>query len=931
MEVPVEGLLHGAVSLERGAAGWVRPLRFFPSQLRALGSCAAWHPSLYRAQARTTSGVVVEFETDASECALQIDVDPEPRTTTAQIELAAGGPTDDPFDGVSATVDGRPVAPCMPPEGPVELVVDLAGEDGEPTLPGFDPRRRVRIHLPALRGCTVGSVLCDGTYVDPVAPRPTLLVLGDSISQGFLAGDPACTWPALVAADKGLDLVNQGVGGLVFQPTALMGLGALEAPDTVWVALGPNYRFEGWSGTVVAREVAAYIDTVCALWPEARIFCATPTPHDEDAYPTARGAAYGTVPGLIADACARHPEATLVDGLELLEDRARYFADADHPSARGARLMALRIGRVMAGEPPIDTMAAKKARRAAREALTAREEGPGPCDLPPEGTEPIDLAALAPAVPCHLEPLAPASVGDGPGGSVAVAGSGEEEVVVEERAVDERVDVDVEEAAGATDGTVGADGAPEGADAVVPGAPTLGRDLEDRFNALCGSLPGLDAEGRAAGQAYLAGTHALYHGSPLSWAFTPKLFTAEGECLLADAAETMYRIMVKTLAAFRSDPAVRAAFGLPADVERLCLIEDHFPCPVPVARVDVFLNEDTGEYWFCELNCDGSAGMTATDEVSRAVALSPTFSALEAERPGLEPFSVVDACTREVLDCYGAWDRAGTGPFPAERPALAVVDYLESLSRDEAEDFVGRFAALGVDARITDIRDLTVDEVDGVWRLVDGRGPVDCVWRRVVVSEMMGKPCDGADALVLAAEENLACVVGGFSTWPCATKNVFAFFHGPGAASVLDAGELDFVRAHVPFTKVLAPGDDLAPYLDREAWIVKPADGYNADSVVAGQDVDDARWLEVLERGCETGAVVQAYAPQYVCPVVVGGCAPEDVTQLSGVVKASCMEGLYLFGGRFSGVFTRCGTGATIGEWTSRLNMGCFVDRGGRP
>lgn len=44
------------------------------------------------------------------------------------------------------------------------------------------------------------------------------------------------------------------------------------------------------------------------------------------------------------------------------------------------------------------------------------------------------------------------------------------------------------------------------------------------------------------------------------------------------------------------------------------------------------------------------------------------------------------------------------------------------------------------------------------------------------------------------------------------------------------------------------------------------------------------------------------------------------------------MEGLYLFGGRFAGVFTRCGTEATIGERTSRLNMGCFVDRPeGRP
>lgn len=885
VEAPAEGLLHGAVSVERTKDGWVRPLRFFPSQLRALGSCAAWHPSLYRAQARTTSGIVVEFETDASECALQIDVDPEPRTTTAQIELAAQGPTDDPFDGVSATVDGRHVSVCMPPEGPVELVVDLAGEVDEPCLPGFDPRRHVRLYLPALRGCQVANVVCDGTYVEPVAPRPALLVLGDSISQGFLAGDPAGTWPAVVAAEKGLDLVNQGVGGLVFQPTALMGLGALEPPAAVWVALGPNYRFEGWSRALVAREICTYVDAVCSLWPGSPVFVATPTPHDEEAYPTHRGAAYGEVPGLIADACARHPEVTLVDGLELIEDRARYFADADHPSARGARLMALRVGRVMAGEPPIDTMAAKKARRQARERLAAREAAPDDGPLVPEDTEPFDLSALAPAVPCHLEPMAPAKVGEDP---------------------------------------------------ARPPAPAsdlgFGRALADEFNAVAQSLPDVDAQGRKAGNDYLAATHALYHGAPLSWAFTPKLFTEAGEAVLADAAEKMYALMAKTLVAFRADPAVRAAFSLPADVERLCRIESHFSCEVPVARVDVFFNEDTGDYWFCELNCDGSAGMTATDEVSAAIEKSATFARLKEAHPGLAPFSVRASCAAAVQGCYEDWDRAGAGPFPAERPSLAIVDYTESLSVDEAQDFVERFSAEGVDARITDIRDLSVEEADGTWRLVDEKGPIDCVWRRVVVSEMMKKPCDGADALVLAAEENLACVVGGFSTWPAATKNVFAFFHSPEAASVLNEGELAFVREHVPYTKVLGPDDDLSAYLDKDAWIVKPADGYNADSVVPGAGVDDERWREVLEQGRKTGAVVQAYAPQYVSPVIVGGCAPADATQLAGVVRASSMEGLYLFGGRFAGVFTRCGTEATIGERTSRLNMGCFVDRPeGRP
>jgi hypothetical protein len=41
--------------------------------------------------------------------------------------------------------------------------------------------------------------------------------------------------------------------------------------------------------------------------------------------------------------------------------------------------------------------------------------------------------------------------------------------------------------------------------------------------------------------------------------------------------------------------------------------------------------------------------------------------------------------------------------------------------------------------------------------------------------------------------------------------------------------------------------------------------------------------------------------------------------------EMSNMEGLFLFNGKFGGVFTRCGEGNVIGEWTHRLNMGCLV------
>ncbi len=53
-----------------------------------------------------------------------------------------------------------------------------------------------------------------------------------------------------------------------------------------------------------------------------------------------------------------------------------------------------------------------------------------------------------------------------------------------------------------------------------------------------------------------------------------------------------------------------------------------------------------------------------------------------------------------------------------------------------------------------------------------------------------------------------------------------------------------------------------------------------------------------------------------------------DVAQieiLRDAAEMSNMEGLFLFNGKFGGVFTRCGMDNVIGEWTHRLNMGCLV------
>ena len=439
--------------------------------------------------------------------------------------------------------------------------------------------------------------------------------------------------------------------------------------------------------------------------------------------------------------------------------------------------------------------------------------------------------------------------------------------------------------------------------------------------------------GRRRATDYLSGTHALLDGCATPWALTPKIFDDATCDLLRDAAETMGSIMDKVTRAFRDDAALRERFGLDPELARLCCLGTGYGQEIPLARVDIFLDEQAGDYTFCELNTDGSAGMVTTDEVTRAIRLTPAFREFERRHPSVRSYDVCEAWADALLECYGSWSGPGlSGSEPGdgytygdETMSLAIVDFRESLlSLDDVEHFVQVFADRGVHARFADVRDLRLEEVKpGRVRLVDDDGPIACVWRRAVTGELFDRPGPGADALREAVERNIVCMIGGYRTWPMATKTAFAVLCSDAAQDILDADELAFVQAHVPYTEVLGPGSDLSRFADKDSWIVKPADGYAGRGVTAGLDVDAERWEDLLAEAARNGFVVQHYVKQCRTPLIPGGPAAPHPDDLDAEPAAN-MEGLFLFNGRFSGVFTRAGRANIIEYETSRYNLGCF-------
>ncbi|MEE1044681.1 MAG: hypothetical protein U0L51_04225 [Olegusella sp.] len=357
------GFLHGHLDREDGPYGWVRPLRLLPTQLRAIGSCQAWHPGLYRRMATATAGVSLEFETNASEVALEIAPDEEP-AATRRLRERVFAPAET-FDGVACEVDGRVREPGWG-EG-LAISVDAAGEDAGPLppgarlvpfalddpaatpgapqmLPGFGPTHRVRIWLPCLRGVRVRGLWGDGTAFTPVDPRPSLLAIGDGPTQGMACGNPALAWPTRLSERLGFDLVNQGIHRQVFQSGMLSGLGAVNGIAGVVVALGAAYRREPCQARLVARDVRAFLAELARLFPDAPIWVVTPLWHNADRVPEHAGSCISELGDLLAEGVAAHDRMELVDGLSLLDHRVALLADAEEmPGAKGAHQIARRL------------------------------------------------------------------------------------------------------------------------------------------------------------------------------------------------------------------------------------------------------------------------------------------------------------------------------------------------------------------------------------------------------------------------------------------------------------------------------------------------------------------------------------------------------------------------------------------------------------
>ena len=394
----------------------------------------------------------------------------------------------------------------------------------------------------------------------------------------------------------------------------------------------------------------------------------------------------------------------------------------------------------------------------------------------------------------------------------------------------------------------------------------------------------------------------LVFGGRLSCPFLRPLFMdARDEARQRAACEAIARIGERIIPEALADDALLAEFGL-SDAERsLVAIDPGYGYASTASRLDSFLLPDS--LMFAEYNAESPAGLGYTEVLSVVFSDLPVMARFR-EHFVAEPYALMDGMLEALLASYQDW--GGT----ASPPRMLITDFRGVPTWSEFEILAERFTTRGVPTVIADPRDL---EITG-GRLVAAGQPIDLVYRRALINDLVARP-DDTRVLVQAYRERLACVANTFRCKIPHKKSFFAVLTDEAHAHRFSADEHAVIRAHVPWTRVVADRHtrtsdgrdvDLVPFVrdHRDRLVLKPTDDFGGHGVTLGWEAEGSAWDAALQSALAAPAgswIVQERIPIRREPFPMVETGPFRVTTRDMLVDCAP----YLFRGKVSGFLTR--------------------------
>ena len=322
---------------------------------------------------------------------------------------------------------------------------------------------------------------------------------------------------------------------------------------------------------------------------------------------------------------------------------------------------------------------------------------------------------------------------------------------------------------------------------------------------------------------------------------------------IKSAAETIAIAFEKVANAALIDQQLMELLCLAPLEEEMARIDPGYTRLCVTSRLDSYITEDG--FAFLEYNAESPAGVGDQMQLEKLLFTLPPMQTFLAKHRHWLP-QPHDALLNSLLKAYREWGGE------VETPNIAIVDWSDVPTRSEFQVLKDYFVARGHHTVITDPTDLTYDG-----NTVSAEGfRVDILYKRVVIHEFLNT-FDREHPLIRACKDGKVCMANSFRSKLVHKKSSFAVLTDPTYHYLFEESELELIRKHVPWTRLVKPGMttfrgaewDLLSLIseDRERFVLKPNDDYGGRGVLLGWEVSAEEWKTGLRTALTKPYVVQ--------------------------------------------------------------------------
>jgi hypothetical protein len=350
----------------------------------------------------------------------------------------------------------------------------------------------------------------------------------------------------------------------------------------------------------------------------------------------------------------------------------------------------------------------------------------------------------------------------------------------------------------------------------------------------------------------------LVHGDrPFCPFLRPYLLTRSRYEEIARAAETLAIAFERLAASALEDDALLELLSLTEREERMARIDPGYSRLCVTSRLDAFLSDEG--FKFLEYNAESPAGLVDQIQIEKTIFGLPHMREFLDRYPHWLPRPHERLLTA-LLEAYREWGGA------EERPHIAIVDWEGVSTASEFYVLKEFFEGEGYPTVVADPRELAYDGEHLTAR--DFR--VDIFYKRVIIHEFLQRH-DETHPLARAYANGKVCMANSFRTKVAHKKAGFAILSDPRYEYLFDAEQLEVIRRHIPWTRVVREGrttfldgeDELLDLIrrERERLVLKPNDDYGGGGVRIGWETGPDEWEQAIKHALLSPYVVQERAP----------------------------------------------------------------------